>query len=1744
MKKITIIFVALLLIVGAVFAQQTKSLRNNSLLLQPVVTEMRSDGTFESTPRATTIFSHGFEGTTGGTANGAGALPSGWVSSPASGGTAGKTRWGTSGGAIVGVNGNVSPHSGTRFAYIAYNSTPHDAWMITSAFSLTAGTKYLIEFWVIMEGYDWYEELEVRIGTTQTVAGMTTSLWSSYTEDYLDWTKITVVFTPTTTGNHYLGFYSTSDDQIFTAVDDILVRTIDDNDLEVIPRFPYTQVPTSMPVTKFPAQVANIGLLPQTNVQLSVTRNNVVLGTASLPSIAPLTTVTLTPTGNILPTTGTNTLTYTVTQTEPDATPANNTADATFQGTPNIYAYDNVTTTSNGIGSNSNALSFGNIFEITASTTLSQVVIGFNSTATPGLPYTLSLYKMTGALTYNTTDLLSGFAVLRTPGWNTVAIPPTPLAAGERYILCINQLTAENVAVSYESIAGKILYVVQSGGSIYDGNVGYAAAIRMAFALPCNAAAPTNLTAVPAPNSVTLSWTGDAQTYRVTINNGTTNTIYYTSNTTLTITGLQTIPYTWSVAAICATTNNPSTAGSSFTPLSCTISTFPFSESFDGTTFPPACWTSTSTSSSPWQRVTTGGNPTCSTHSGAGMLQYNSYNYSSGNTGLLITPPIDRQNQILKLKFWMYRDAGQSSAADKVNVHISSTSTLSGATLLGTINRLTTLAPVVTAAGWYEYSFTLPVFSGERYIIFEGVSVYGNNIYVDDISLIALLNNDLEAVSITGNALPLALTPETYTVTVRNNGALTANSYIVKVMTEDNELLAQQTVTTTLATDATTTVPFQITFPRTMEGPLKIKGVVEYTGDQLLTNNTTSLLSLNVISFCSAKKTITGTISTPSGTATNENFPFGFSNNNSRAQSIYTAAELNMEPGTEITAISYNYVATTATAAPRSIRVRFAHTASSTLSGWIADSEFTTVYTGTVSVPATSPNVYELRIELSQPFVYTGGNLCIMTEKVYANNSNNSGVIAQRFPATGRTYSYANNTQIPTTIPNGTVYNYVPVTHFYTTKQFGLNPNNVLGTGAQIALNPTVITCDGNATATFSVANCYRITDVKIGGVSQGPVTSYEFTHVDATLPVITVETDLVHYNITATTGGNGIIDLLPGYITCQSSATCIIRPNFGYYTSELLVDDSPVIPPVNNLYTFLSGNTPHTIHAIFEPCPTFAIHYVIEGSGAVVYDNYPYNNPQGDIEICSGYNPEFDFVPSFGYEIEAVYVDGILNYLATSGHFMFINLHQNHQIRVVFRPIDYTIFASSGMYGSIEPAGYTIAPYGTTPHFDFIPFTGYEVDQVYIDNQPIGSMSSYDFVNISANHTIFVTFKRMALVIHLGWSDGGSLVPYGNTMVSTGTHSADVNVFYNDIQMISFAPEEGYKVSAVYVNGESYPNAISTGSYTFYYITQEQWLDVTFEKYTYPIKAQINDHGVISDEGITYVSHGEDKTYNFYALPGYEIIHVFVDGIDNGAAITSGTYTFLNIVASHTIDVITAPLIYKITATADEGSFITPSGQITVAYGEHQFFTFAPASGYEIDKVLVDDVPNGEAVQNGGYAFLNVQEDHTIKVISKLLRFNIKALAAPNGSIYPAGITELNYGEDITYTITPDENYKISFVLVNGDNMGSITTYTFAAVEADGTIEAFFAPSGGPVGINEPAIDGVNIYSHTNIVYIVNEKHLPISNLSIFDMYGRIVWQGIPQGNQIVLNVANGIYTVRVSANDTFTATKVNIQR
>ncbi len=77
---------------------------------------------------------------------------------------------------------------------------------------------------------------------------------------------------------------------------------------------------------------------------------------------------------------------------------------------------------------------------------------------------------------------------------------------------------------------------------------------------------------------------------------------------------------------------------------------------------------------------------------------------------------------------------------------------------------------------------------------------------------------------------------------------------------------------------------------------------------------------------------------------------------------------------------------------------------------------------------------------------------------------------------------------------------------------------------------------------------------------------------------------------------------------------------------------------------------------------------------------------------------------------------------------------------------------------------------------------------------------------------------------------------------------------------------------------------------------------------------------------------------------------------------------------------------------------------------------------------------------------------------VEQSLDLTITATSGSDGSISPQGSVIVNYGENQTFTVSPNAGYHIADVLVDGSSVGALTSYTFTNVIINHTIAASFA--------------------------------------------------------------------------------------
>ena len=100
-------------------------------------------------------------------------------------------------------------------------------------------------------------------------------------------------------------------------------------------------------------------------------------------------------------------------------------------------------------------------------------------------------------------------------------------------------------------------------------------------------------------------------------------------------------------------------------------------------------------------------------------------------------------------------------------------------------------------------------------------------------------------------------------------------------------------------------------------------------------------------------------------------------------------------------------------------------------------------------------------------------------------------------------------------------------------------------------------------------------------------------------------------------------------------------------------------------------------------------------------------------------------------------------NQVSTNANYTF-TVNGNRNLVANFAQSTYTIQASAGANGIITPSGTINVAQGANQSFAMIPNTGYEVQNVYIDGNSVGALTSYTFTNVTANHQIHVTFIQV----------------------------------------------------------------------------------------------------------------------------------------------------------------------------------------------------------------------------------------------------------------------------------------------------------------------------------------------------------------------------------------------------------------
>ena len=328
--------------------------------------------------------------------------------------------------------------------------------------------------------------------------------------------------------------------------------------------------------------------------------------------------------------------------------------------------------------------------------------------------------------------------------------------------------------------------------------------------------------------------------------------------------------------------------------------------------------------------------------------------------------------------------------------------------------------------------------------------------------------------------------------------------------------------------------------------------------------------------------------------------------------------------------------------------------------------------------------------------------------------------------------------------------------------------------------------------------------------------------------------------------------------------------------------------------------------------------------------------------------------------------------------------------------------------------------------------------------------------------------------------SDGGTVAPAGQTTYVSG-QAVDV----------TFTPDQGYQLASVKVNGRTVD--VTDGAYTLV-MDQSYAVSAAFEKIPdVPVVMFQNDFEDVAGDRFPF--HGwtvkvqdtsstwKQYTYYNWKNEGNDSKHAYISNDWKGA---QDEYLISPAVdLSGTRDgVLTFDFAYgeygiknkTFTATVEAS---TDGGKTWNAIWNFQdSYTGQQASNYIISGSAEVPVPAEYNVDGVQFAFRYVHpnEDTTGQLAIdnvKLMavedgpvaqKYTITATAGEGGSITPAGEVSVKEGASQTFAIAAQEGYAIADVLVDGQSVGAVDSYTFENVTANHTIAALFTKTASDV--------------------------------------------------------------------------------
>lgn len=207
-------------------------------------------------------------------------------------------------------------------------------------------------------------------------------------------------------------------------------------------------------------------------------------------------------------------------------------------------------------------------------------------------------------------------------------------------------------------------------------------------------------------------------------------------------------------------------------------------------------------------------------------------------------------------------------------------------------------------------------------------------------------------------------------------------------------------------------------------------------------------------------------------------------------------------------------------------------------------------------------------------------------------------------------------------------------------------------------------------------------------------------------------------------------IDITSTAVSFSGKTATINPPSDLAYNEDYYVElaSGTITDTAGNPFAGISGNSSWNFKTML---PIYTLTVTQPSGGSI---------SPGTTTVSEGAGQVFTYTPNSCYTFNNWIIDGAN--AGTGSTYTFTNVTGNHSIGVSETLKTYTITASAGANGTISPSGVTSVACGSNQVYTITPNSGYVVEDVLVDGVSVGPVTSHTFTNVTAAHTISVSFK------------------------------------------------------------------------------------------------------------------------------------------------------------------------------------------------------------------------------------------------------------------------------------------------------------------------------------------------------------------------------------------------------------------